>query len=224
MRDKQERRKLAVYLRRLSIINPRLLSTERLSAAFLSLAIGLGLLLTTAIGVLIGYGWLYLLRHVGLLSAGPRVADSLPLLQLAGFDGQPLAALVLAWLLGGAVTGLLNLRLTPSRRALAVGLIALVLLLVASEGSYAVARNLRFGEILLTHAPGPGPWLEALVFTIGCALPRRLGRSPRGGRRAFPGPGALGHLGLSRGELGHAAQHDGDGDHVGDDRDGVRTQ
>ncbi len=207
--------------------NTGLLSTERLSAALVSISIGLGLLLAVAIGALTGYGWLYLLRDIGWLSAGPRITDALPLLQLAGFDGQPLAAVVVAWLLAGGLTGLLSVRLSPSRRALACGLLALALLLIASQASFALARNLRFKEILLTRPPGPGPWLEALLFAIGCALPRGsvLGRSGWGRRGAFPaGPGPLGHLGLSRGELGHAAQHDRDRDHVGDHRDGVRTQ
>jgi hypothetical protein len=36
-------------------------------------------------------GLLYHLRHLRWLAIGPRIPDSLPLLQLAGFDGQPLA-------------------------------------------------------------------------------------------------------------------------------------
>lgn len=199
-------------------------------AALRSLSIGLGLFLAAIVGVLTGYGWLYLLRDAGWLSAGPRVVDSLPLLQLAGFDGQPLAAVVVAWLLAGALSGVISVRVSPARRALAAGLLGLVLLLLASQASYALARNLRFGAILLTRSPGPGPWLEALMFAIGCALPRGpiLGRSRWPRRWALSagraGPGALGHLGLSRGELGHATQHDRDGDHMGDHRDGVRTQ
>jgi hypothetical protein len=191
------------------------------------IAVAVGLLVAALLGVLTGYGWQYLLRDVGWLSVGPRIGDALPLLQLATADGQPLLAVIVAWLLAGGMAGLITVRVSPGPRALVTGVMALALLLLASQASYAAARNLRFSGILLTRGPGLGPWLEALVFTIGCALPRRsvFGRPGRRGGRPFgAGPGALGHLGLSRGELRHTAQHDRDGDHMGNHRDGVRTQ
>jgi hypothetical protein len=207
--------------------NTGVLSTERLRAALMVISVAVGLLLTAVLGVLIGYGWLYVLRDMGWASIGPRIGDALPLLQLATADRQHLLAVICAWLLAGALAGLIAVRLAPGRRALLTGVIVLVLLLIASQASDAVTRNLRFNDVLLNRGPGLGPWLEALLFTIGCALPRRsvFGRSARRGRGSFgAGPGALGHLGLSRGELGHAAEHDGDGNHVGDHRDGVRAQ
>jgi hypothetical protein len=207
--------------------NTGVLSTERLSGAVILMSVAVGIILATVLGVLTGYGWLYLLRGGGWFTAGPHIGDSLPLLQLASADGQPSLAIVVAWLLAGGLAGLISVRLAPGRRALAMGLIALAVLLIASQASYALARNLRFRDVLLTRGPGLGPWVEALIFTIGCALPRRsvLGWPGRGRRRSLgAGPGALGHLGLSRGELGHAAQHDGDRDQVQRDRRGIHTQ
>jgi hypothetical protein len=49
-----------------------------------------------------------------------------------------------------------------------------ILLLIASQAADALARNLRFRDVLVTREPGLGPWLEALAFAIGCALPRRF--------------------------------------------------
>jgi hypothetical protein len=167
------------------------------------------------------------MREMGWLSAGPRVGDSLPLLQLASADGQPLLAVVVAWLLAGSLAGLISVRLSAGRRAMALGVIALVALLIFSQASHALARNLRFRDVLLTREPGLGPWVEALIFTLGCALPRGsiFRWSGRGRNRPFgTGRGPLGHLGLGPGELGHAAQHNANGDHVDSDRGGVRAQ
>jgi hypothetical protein len=206
--------------------NTGVLPSERLSAAVMWVSVAVGLVVTAVLGVLTGYGWLYLLRDLGWFSAGPRIGDSLPLLQLASADGQPLLALAVAWLVAGVLAGLVSVRRSPRWRVLVLGLIALAVLLIAAQASYALARNLRFRDVLLTQGPGLGPWLEALIFTLGCALPRRgvlrwsgWGRN----RRLGGGPGPLGHLGLSAGELGHAAQHHGDGDQVNGDRRGIRA-
>ncbi|MEA2214349.1 MAG: hypothetical protein QOF83_4297 [Solirubrobacteraceae bacterium] len=228
MRGKRERRKLAAcFTRMLFMTNTGVLSTERLAAAVMMLSVAVGVIATAIIGDLTGYGWLYLVRDMGWFSVGPRIGDSLPLLQLASADGQPLLAVVVAWLLAGGVAGLVTVRLAPHRRAVVLGLTALVALLIASQASYAVARNLRFRDVLLTRGPGLGPWVEALIFTLGCALPRgsvlrRLGR--RRNRQLGLGGGPLGHLGLSPGERGHAAQHHGDRDQVNGDRRGIRAE
>lgn len=132
-------------------------------------------------GMLAGAGWLYLLRGLHWLGLGPRVGDALPLLQLAGFDGQPLARVVVAWLLAGALTGGLLIGLAPERRFLVAGILTLVLLLFAAQAADALTRNLRLTDVLLAHSPGVGPVLEALLFAIGCSLPRSLSRGQRGG-------------------------------------------
>jgi CubicO group peptidase (beta-lactamase class C family)/enterochelin esterase-like enzyme/drug/metabolite transporter (DMT)-like permease len=130
-------------------------------------------------------GLLYGLRQLRLLAVGPRVGDALPLLQLAGFDGQAFARLLVAALLAGLVLGAALLGLERERRIAPVGVFALLLLLAGSDASYALARNVRFGGVLLHRIPGFGPWLEAVVLTAACALPGPMPRlrAPRLARR-----------------------------------------
>lgn len=210
-----------------SISQPRALASGPARRAA-SLAGGtLTLIAVVIVALLAGLGWLYVLRGLGWLNSGPNVADSLPLLQLAGYDGQPLLRVVVAWLLVGLVAGL-ALRRTPRlRRTAFAGLLALALLLLASQASYALARNLRFSAVVFSRGPGAGPWLEALAFAVGCALPgRAVASAERGGlgraapRTLFGGPSEL-HV--SGGQDGNATQNDPDRDRMGDDRDGVRA-
>jgi hypothetical protein len=132
-------------------------------------------------GMLAGAGWLYLLRGLHWLGFGPRVGDALPLLQLAGFDGQPLARVVVAGLLAGALTGGILVGVAPERRLVIAGILALVLLPFAAQAAYALTRNLRLTDVLFSHSPGVGPVLEALLFAVGCSLPRALTRGQRRG-------------------------------------------
>lgn len=135
-------------------------------------------------GLFAGTGWLYLLRGVHLLGFGPRIADALPLLQLADFDGQPLGRVMVAWLLAGVLAGVALRRLPRAGRVPLAAIVALVLLVIAAQGSYALARNLRFSGVLWSHWFGVGPLLEAAVFTLGCALPAMA--QPPAGRRPSP--------------------------------------
>lgn len=121
-------------------------------------------------------GLLYELRQLRVFALGPRVSDALPLLQLAGFDSQPLARVLAAALLAGLVLGLALFSLDRRRRTVLVGVFALVLMLTGSDASYAAARNLRFDQVLLTRAPGLGPWLEAVLLTAGAAVPGPIAR------------------------------------------------
>jgi D-alanyl-D-alanine carboxypeptidase len=125
------------------------------------------------LGSLTALGLLYELRRLGLFTLGPRVPDALPLLQLAGFAAQPLARVMAAALLAGLLPGLALIRLERRRRVLIVGVFALLMLLLDSDASYALARNLRFGQVLLDRTPGSGPWLQALLLTAASALPGR---------------------------------------------------
>lgn len=193
-----------------------------------STAGGVGFVLAVVLGVLIGEGWLYVLREQGWLPSGPRVGDSLPLLQLAGFDGQPLLRVIVAWLLAGLVTGLALSRVAPLRRGVAAGLLALVLLLAASQASDALARNLSFSAVAFSRTPGLGPWLGALLFGLACALPRRSVAGSQPGRRilGFGHPASIpgsSQLGLGSGENRDAGQDQGDRAQVRGDRDRVRT-
>lgn len=145
-----------------------------------------GVLLVLVAGLLAGAGWLYVLRGLHWLDVGPRVGDSLPLLQLASEDGQPLTRVLVAWILAGALTGVALGQTAPRRRvapALAVGL---VVLLLAAQESYALTRNVNLSATVFTRSPGLGPVLEAIAFALGCWLPRRLddGDGPRSGRRS----------------------------------------
>jgi hypothetical protein len=163
-------------------------------------------------GSLAGEGWLYVLRGAGWLHSGPSVADSLPLLALAGADGQPLFRVAIAWVLAGALTGVALLRLPPPHRAALAGALCLVLLLFASQASYALVRNLALSSVITSRAPGAGPWLEALGFAVGCALPGRAIAGMQWVRRVQrPRTLALGgELGVRGGEDRDAAEHHDD--------------
>jgi enterochelin esterase-like enzyme len=122
------------------------------------------------IGALAALGLLYELRQTRLFAVGPRVPDALPLLQLAGFDAQPLTRLLVATLPAGLVLGWALIGLDRRRRVVLAGVLSLLLLLAGSDASYALTRNLRFGQVLLNRSPGLGAWLEAVVLTLGSAL------------------------------------------------------
>ena len=183
-------------------------------------------LLVVLAGVLVGYGWLYALRGLGWLGAGPSVGDSLPLLQLAGFDGQPLLRTVVAWLLAGLIAGVALSGLGRGQRVAVAGPLALVALLLASQASYALARNLRFSDVVFSRRPGLGPIVEALMFAAGCALVARASRGDRGSawrpRRILVLDGR-GQPHLSGGEHRDAAEDDRDREPVGDERRRARA-
>jgi hypothetical protein len=141
-------------------------------------------------GVLAGTGWLYVFRGLHWLEVGPRIADSLPLLQLASFDGQPLLRVVVAWLLAGLLTGVALVSLAPWRRALLTGIGGLVLLLLGSQAAYSLARNIPFTHVLFSRMPGLGPVVEAAAFALGSALPRPM----TGGQRLGPRRSLLARL------------------------------
>lgn len=178
-------------------------------------AITVGFLLALALAALCGFGWLYFLRGIGWFAAGPKVGDALPLLQLAGFDLQPLARVIVAWLAAGMIAGLLTWRLEPVRRAIAFALLGALILFVASQAAYALARNLHFTNVLFGHRPGSGGFVEAAVLAAGSYLPGGVI-----GRRQRPAPGLRRTVGrlrdrrLRRGEHRDAAENDRDGHQV----------
>lgn len=183
-----------------------------------------GALLVVVAGLLAGTGWLYALRGFHVLALGPRVADALPLLQLASADGQPVVRVIIAWLLGGALTGVALVQTPPLRRVAFAGIIGLVVLLVASQAAYALARNLPFSHVLTTRSPGFGPVLESLAFALGCALPRARDGGDGRIRRRRSIAAVLG--GFDDRRLGsrqdrHAAEDDGDRHQVHTDRSGT---
>ena len=126
--------------------------------------------LTVLVALLGGLGWLWELRNANLFKTGPGISDALPLLQLATFDRQPLLRVVIAWALIGLIAGLLLRRHAPLPRAAIAGAMAAVLLWLDSQASNALTRNLRFTDVLAHRSVGLGPWLEAAVFAVACAL------------------------------------------------------
>jgi hypothetical protein len=202
------------------MLEARVIPARRWWRAAGALGGGAGSLLALLLALVAGVGWLYLLRGLGWFALGPRVGDSLPLLQLAGFDGQPLARLAVAWLLAGALFGVAMVRVKPLPRALVAGALAIVLLLFASQAAFALSRNLRLIQVLWHRAPGLGPWLEGVLFAAGCALPGPVAGAERFRSLARP-VGSLvdfRHLGLGARQNRDAGEHDRDRDQVHDRR------
>ena len=161
-------------------VGPRRLAVPR-SGAFLGGALrGLGAALLVLLSVFVGIGLLYAIRGLGWVAAGPQVPDSLPLLRLAHHDAQPLARVALTWVAAGVAFGLLTRWISPRRRTLVALLPALILLVVASDASFALAENLRLSGVLSTRVPPSGAWFEALLFAAGAAVAGlEIGRLPR---------------------------------------------
>jgi hypothetical protein len=182
-----------------------------------------GLLILVA-GLLAGTGWLYVLRGLRWLGVGPRIADSLPLLQLASGDGQPLLRVLLAWVLAGVLTGVALADKPAGRRAAVALVVALLVLLIDSQVSYSLARNLAFTDVVFARTPGLGPVLEAAAFALGCWLPRPVNRRNRPGprrRSLIAIVSGLDDRGLRARQDGQAAQDDADRQQVGDGRTGA---
>jgi hypothetical protein len=174
--------------------------------------------------LLAGTGWLYVLRGLHWFTIGPRLSDSLPLLQLAGFDGQPLVRVVIAWLLAGVLAGVALIRVPRLRRSLFAGVLCLLVLLLAAQVSYALARNLRLSAVLFDRSPGLGPVVEGLMFTLGCCLPRPIARRQRARarRRSFVSVvTGFDDRGLGGGQNRDAAQDDGDREQVAENHSGA---
>jgi hypothetical protein len=172
-----------------------------------------GWVLVIAAGLLAGTGWLYVLRGLHWLRVGPRISDALPLLQLAAADGQPLVRVLVAWILAGALTGVALAEVTPHRRVGLALVVALVALVVGSQASYALARNVAFSSTVFSRSPGLGPVLEACAFALGCWLPRPIDRGQRPGARRRSLVSFISGLddrGVGGGKSRHAGQHDGD--------------
>jgi hypothetical protein len=142
--------------------------------AALAVASAIGFVVMLVLSVVSAFGLLYALRSARVLAIGSPVPDSLPLLQLAGFDSQPLTLVVAAWLAAGMVLGVISMRIAPLPRAIAAAALGLVLLLLASDAAFALARNLRFAHVLWHRAPGAGPWIEAALLAAGAVLPDLL--------------------------------------------------
>lgn len=130
--------------------------------------------------VVVGTGWLYLLRDLHGLALGPTFSGALPLQQLAGGDAQPLGRMVVAWLPTGLALGVVlraGTRMSlPVRGAIAAAGSA-VLLICASAVSDAVAQN----DAVRHHVSGSlsrgGIWLAVALIALGVVIaPQMSGR------------------------------------------------
>jgi hypothetical protein len=120
-----------------------------------------------------GIGWLYLLRHAGSLSAGPQVAEALPLQRLAGGAAQPLARLAVAWLTAGLLSGQILVAAGFRRRAPRAALMfatTLLLLLLLGAAADAVTANDPLGSHLSEQPQRAATWLAAGLVAIGAAI------------------------------------------------------
>ena len=153
---------------------PAIPGSAEVRVALRWIAIGIGAIAGLLLSVLVGAGVLYGLKELGWLAAGPRISDALPLLQLAGFDGQPLARVAIAFAAAGALFGGVLIHTPPLRRAAVAGVAGLVVLMLASDVSFALTHNLRLGPVVWHRVPTLGCWLEACALAIGAAIPRPL--------------------------------------------------
>ena len=131
------------------------------------LSVPLGLLAPVA-----GVGLLYLLRNGGVAHLGPNAAGALPLEQLDGTDGQPLARMALAWLPVGLASGALIGALVRSTWRVAFGVTAAVawlVLVLSAAASDAIANNERVVDHLTTPLGAAGTWVSFLLLVIGAA-------------------------------------------------------
>lgn len=143
--------------------------------------------------VLAGLGWLYALRDLKLLAAGPHVSGALPLQQLAGNADQPLARVLVAWLPAGLVAGWLLGRAVRSAvvTAVTVGVLAWVLLLFGGAASDAIAISDVVAHHVWAQLGRGGLWVATAcmvtgsLVAAGSARPRR-----RGGDREASAPAA----------------------------------
>jgi hypothetical protein len=129
--------------------------------------------------VLGGLGWLFLLRRVGVLSAGPTLAEALPLQRLAGGAAQPLLRLVVAWLPAGLVAGTLLVRAGFARRWLRAVLmlyLGAALLMLLGGFSDAITESDPLGSHLAVQPGRVAIWAAAALLAAGAAIPRERRR------------------------------------------------
>jgi hypothetical protein len=141
-----------------------------------------------------GIGWLYLLRHAGVLAAGPRVNEALPLQRLAGDDDQPLARVLVAWVPAAlvAAAGLARFtRLRRPARALTAGAGAAALLWAAGAMADAVTETEPIVRHLSPQAGRVAIWLPAALFSACALMP--AGAGARRAARSAPSADAKRH-------------------------------
>lgn len=125
-----------------------------------------------------GIGILYLIRDESVLRIGPMVPGALPLEQLAGRDGQPLAHMVIAWVPAGLVAGLALTSLTrlgAVAKAACLAVLSAVTLLLAGALSDSIAVNDPLSPHLAPQLSRAGTWIAVGLFTGGSAASALIG-------------------------------------------------
>ncbi len=141
-------------------------------------------------------GWLYLLRPHLAAWPGPRVADALPLDELPGTDGMPLAGFLAAFAVAAIMLGLVARAARLNRLTAALSLAAGTgaWLLTLDAFSLFVVRQVPAGQALHDALRVQPVYIAAALAGAAGAL---LGRGSRGGPGGRPGgltPRLLGWL------------------------------
>ena len=138
-------------------------------------------------------GWLYLLRPHIMAWPGPRVADALPLDELPGTDGVPLAGYLAAFAVAAVLLGLVTRAARLSRLTAALSLAAGTgaWLLTVDAFSLFVVRQVPAGQALHDAVRVQPVYIAAALAGAAGAL---LGRGGRGSRPGGLTPRLLGWL------------------------------
>lgn len=146
------------------------------SAALRAGAAIVAFLVLPALTVTAGAGCLYLLYRAGALAVGPSVARALPLEQLAGHAGQPLARVAVCWGAAGAAAGLAMEPIARTRALPVCGLYAAglaVWLVGTGATSDALANNQRVVAHLADQLGSPAvelAWGVAVAAALAALL------------------------------------------------------
>lgn len=141
------------------------------------------------LGVVAGVGWLYTLRHAGILAHGPKIDGALPLQQLAGSDSQPAGRVIVAWAPVALATGMAlawAARLARLARVSVAGLGAVVVLWLSGAEADAVAVNQAFSDHVSQQSHRTGLWVASAIMAAGALVvpsrfqPRRDGAADAG--------------------------------------------
>lgn len=131
---------------------------------------------------LAGLGWLYLLRGVDALRAGPPLQEALALQRLAGQATQPLARVAVAWLpagmAGGGALYALGLRSRPLRLVVVFAGCALLLLWLGAEAD-AITASDPLSQHLAAQPQRVATWVAAGLAALGAAVPGRIASRSR---------------------------------------------
>jgi hypothetical protein len=126
-----------------------------------------------------GIGWLYALRHLHVLKAGPRLADALPLQRLAGGAAQPLGRVIAAWLPTGIAAGFALAavtRLDRLARAAVAFVLGLVFAIAIAAGSDALTHNEPLRHHLHEQPHRVAIWVAAGLIALGTLAAPGTGR------------------------------------------------